>query len=565
MDAKISKWANNVLPTVATVGVAAVALVTVVIVSAHVGISDELRAQLIAGTGLALLLLLLFATGPMRYKATGDVPAEPATTAPLFKQGARLTADQFSGLTTPVQKSLVEKQRGMSFRALYVGLDGRWSTSKVQSLMWTMIFVYALATIFIADEIGLTFDEGKTFGTMAFSANYLLLLGGPYAALVAAKGITSSQPDRKTTDDTSPSDKTVAQGLHEVVGDDDGNTDLGDFQFFLFNLVAAVVFLVSFVPDVQAGLPVLPDYLVALTGASALTYVGKKAFGTQTPSITAIVPGRVRPGGTLTIRGIGLTAGTRVPVVTVDGLAADDVTITRAPRTAVDEVQLAAKVPLRLAAGAGKSVSVQPTGGVAAATGTIEVIDTALTSDPDPVVWAPLAALTLNGSDLVTVEAGNVVVKIGDETVLTVVEVTPTKIRATLPEVLDPAVPPAPRLSLNVTLADGTERAGGSIAVVVPQMVVTSVAPAPVVVTAGAAMTITGTGFGPQPAAQVDGTVELGGQRVIWTAWTDTSVVASLPAANTPEFNALTALNGTSVPLKVQRTGRANGSLAVQL
>ncbi len=70
MDAKISKWANNVLPTVATVGIAAVALVTVVIVSAHVGISDELRARLIAGTSLALLLL--FATGPMRYTATGD-------------------------------------------------------------------------------------------------------------------------------------------------------------------------------------------------------------------------------------------------------------------------------------------------------------------------------------------------------------------------------------------------------------------------------------------------------------------------------------------------------------
>lgn len=564
MSVKIETWTRNVLPTVATIGAAAVALVVVVLVCANVGISDQLRAQLIAGTGLTLVLLLTFATGPKLHTATDDVPRNPATEDPLYKRGTRLTAAQYNGLI-PAQQELVEEQRGMLFRSLYVGLDGRWSTSKVQALMWTLVFVYALVTFFIADQIGMSFNDKMTFGTLTFPDNYLLLLGGPYAALVAAKGITASRSDQKTTDETSPSDKTAAQGLQEVVSDDDGNTDLGDFQFFLFNLVALAVFLVSFVPDIKAGLPVLPDYLVALTSASALAYLGKKGFETQTPSITAIVPGRVQPGGTLRIRGTGLSAGTREPVVTIDGreVAAADVQVERAPRTASDEVELTAKVPAGATAGAGKSVSVQPTGGVAGASGTVEIVDTALTSDPDPVVWAPWAAVTLNGADLVAVGAEHVTVTIGN-TSLSELEVTPTKIRGTLPGSLDPAVPPASRLALKVMLADGTER-DSSVTVAIPQMVVASVAPSPVVVAAGAAITITGTSFGDQPADPGDGTVELGGQGLTWTAWTDTSIVASLPAENTPELNALTALAGTSVPLKVQRPGRKNGSLAVQL
>jgi hypothetical protein len=559
----VPKWSTRVLPALGLVIAGTGVFVIVVVATAKLGLSDQLRAQLIAGAGLGLVLLLMFATGPKHYTAINDVPAAPPTDEPMYKRNSRLTKAQYDALPAE-QQELVESQRGMLFRSLYVGVDGRWSTSKVQSLMWTLIFVYTLVTIFIADQIGLKFNEDVTFGTLTFPDNYLLLLGGPYAALVAAKGITSSQSDQKTTDDTSPADKSVAQGLREVVGDDDGNADLGDFQFFLFNLIAVAVFLVLFVPDVQAGLPVLPDYLVALTSASALGYLGKKAFGAQTPSITAILPVRVRPAGMLTIHGTGLTVGTRTPIVTIDGMAADEVKITRVPRTASDGVQLTAKVPVGVAAGAGKTVSVRPTGDVAAATGTIEVVDTELTSDPDPVVWTPSAGVTLNGSELLA--PGNnsqVVVRIGG-TSLENVDVTSTRIRGTLPQALDPAVPPSARLPLRVTLADGTE-VSGSVAVAIPRIMVTSVAPTPVVVAAGAATTIAGTAFGPQPAMQADGTVELGGQRLAWTAWTDTSIVASLPAADTAELTALTALKGTSVPLVAARLGRTSGALAVQL
>lgn len=564
MAAKTPKWAQTALPSVLTIGATAAVFALVVFLSAKLGLSDQLRAQLIAGTGLALVLVLMFATGTKHYTAINDVPAQAKDDPPLYKRNARLEVDQYNKLKETNQQHLVENQRGLLFRSLYVGLDGRWSTSKVQSLMWTLIFVYTLATIFIAQQIGLTFNEGVgTFGTLTFPVNYLLLLGGPYAALVAAKGITSSQSDQKTTDDTSPADKTVAQGLREVVGDDDGNTDLGDFQYFLFNLVAVVVFLVTFVPNVQGGLPLLPDYLVALTSASALGYLGKKAFGAQTASITAIVPGRVRPGGQLTIRGTGLAVGASEPVVTVDGLPASNVAITRVPRTATDEVELTATVPGGVTPGAGKSVSVQPTGGVAAVSGTVEIVDTAMTSDPDPVVWAPLETLALGGADLAVAGTETVAVMVGN-TPLENLDVTPTKIRGSLPAVLNPAEPPARRLPLSITLADTSTR-GGSVAVAIPQMVVTSVAPAPVVVAADAAVTITGTGFGPQPATPEGGSVELGRKPLKWTAWTDTSIVASLPAAATTELNDLTALKGTSVPLKVERPGRKNGSLAVQL
>jgi hypothetical protein len=170
-------------------------LVGVVVVCAHIAISDQLRAQLIAGTGLALVMALMFVTGPKRFTAVDDVPNAPATEKPLYVRGTRLTKAEYAGLTTAGQKSAVEAQRGMLFRALYVGLDGRWSTSKVQALAWTLIFAYTLTTIFIADQIGLVFTNGDTFGTLNFPENYLLLLGGPFAALVGAKGITASNSD----------------------------------------------------------------------------------------------------------------------------------------------------------------------------------------------------------------------------------------------------------------------------------------------------------------------------------------------------------------------------------
>ena len=62
----------------------------------------------------------------------------------------------------------------------------------------------------------------------------------------------------------------------QLTSNGQGQTDIGDFQYGAFNLVALTFLLVHFIPKVSAGLPTMPDSLVGLTSVSALIYVGKK-------------------------------------------------------------------------------------------------------------------------------------------------------------------------------------------------------------------------------------------------------------------------------------------------
>jgi hypothetical protein len=70
--------------------------------------------------------------------------------------------------------------------------------------------------------------------------------------------------------------KTAATAVKDIVANDQGDLDLGDTQYFLFNLVALAAFFIAFFRD-PTQQPVLPDTLVGLTSASAAAYVAKKA------------------------------------------------------------------------------------------------------------------------------------------------------------------------------------------------------------------------------------------------------------------------------------------------
>jgi hypothetical protein len=180
-----------------------------------------------------------------------------------------------------------------SYSNLWIGQDGRWSTSKVSMLAWTYVLVWALLTLVIADSLGVHSASDATTGLidgLSFQDNYLLLLGGPFAAAVLAKAITSTAVDNGDSKPNGTPDPS------QVVTNDQGQADIGDFQYFAFNLVALVYFFVRFTPHVAAGLPVIPDALVGLTSVSALAYIGKKAVSSQTPSITDVEPKIVTAG-----------------------------------------------------------------------------------------------------------------------------------------------------------------------------------------------------------------------------------------------------------------------------
>jgi len=241
-----------------------------------------------------------------------------------------------------------------SFLATVVlGRDGRTSTSKTFILMWTLLVAWALSALLIAGEfahlhacvsssgavksaasscagndVGLLQAGWKHFLQVGVSGNYLVLLGVPATAGVAAKGITQSQATGTgfkapvAKDGPNP----VAR-VAEIFSADDGTTDIGDFQYMVFNLIAAVYFVVQFVKPDGSGLPTMPDTLLGLTSVSAALYVGKKAVTHSRPTVTGVFPQPVQANTRFTIIGESLTAEPTAPTdaapqVSIDGVPA---------------------------------------------------------------------------------------------------------------------------------------------------------------------------------------------------------------------------------------------------
>lgn len=107
---------------------------------------------------------------------------------------------------------------------------------------------------------------------------------------------------------SSDKDTKAMARIAQTFSADDGTTDIGDFQYVIFNLVTAVYFVAEFVRPSSRGLPVIPDTLLGLTSVSAALYVGKKAATRTQPTITGVFPSILRVGEEAVITGSGLTA-----------------------------------------------------------------------------------------------------------------------------------------------------------------------------------------------------------------------------------------------------------------
>lgn len=228
------------------------------------------------------------------------------------------------------------RHRGV--KALVIGADGRASTSKVQVLMWTLAVLYAFTFLLLW---GRSFGCGtqKTdlceeargvrgiFGDVLeepLETEYYALLGLPTAAAVAAKALTVNKVAKGEVvkEKATADEKGIGRGLAEVVSADNGRTDLIDFQYFAFNLLALAYFLFQFVARPAEGLPEIPPTLIALTGVAVAAYTGKKALETEGPSISAVIPRRLAVGEatTLTVMGAGFGAGSDRDRLAIDGV-----------------------------------------------------------------------------------------------------------------------------------------------------------------------------------------------------------------------------------------------------
>jgi hypothetical protein len=262
--------------------------------------------ELAAGLVIIALVALLQMKGSTSLVANEDITytdapagAPPATngTQRTIKKGATIPAALKENPSVADKYNTVKRSW---LGAIITGQDNRTSTSKTVVLLWTLAEAFGLLALILGWIFGNKAPWSALVGK-PLQAEYLLLLGGPYAAAVVAKFATSSSADSKTT--ATPGTSTASQ----LVTDDDGNGELGDLQYVLFNIIGLVFFLGTFIPHPYGGFPDLPALLTGLMLTSVAGYSAKKFLTQGGPTLSSVVPARAAPGATVTVYGSGLT------------------------------------------------------------------------------------------------------------------------------------------------------------------------------------------------------------------------------------------------------------------
>lgn len=243
-----------------------------------------------------------------RERPFGDTvtPADISTTA-IFGGSDDLR-------TSFLPRQLLPRTRRSSTAAhggLITGADNRYSTGKVVAVAWTVLVAWMVVTeAYIAAALSKPFsDQLDGPSDLCF-----VFLGGPYAAAAIALASTQTKILQGTLTKTAADSPAPL----DVIADDNGNIDVYDFQYTLFNLVALAIVAFSFIGHPSESLPKIPQFLAILTGGAALTYTVNKTISTDGPQITSVMPARARIGDIITITGVRLApvaAGSAMPTV----------------------------------------------------------------------------------------------------------------------------------------------------------------------------------------------------------------------------------------------------------
>jgi hypothetical protein len=190
---------------------------------------------------------------------------------------------------------------------ILIGADNRLSTSKLAAFAWTWTLAWAMLSLAIANWVGQPAGWDALVDGGLYD-EYLILLGGPFVALVGAKALVQGRVasgDQVKSEATG--DQTVANRVSQAFSNDSGQTDLVDSQYLIFTALSLTVFVVMFVTRDAGGLPRLPDLLVGLSSVGATAYVANKfAVADAPPHLDRVVPGRAAPGDQIVIYGRNL-------------------------------------------------------------------------------------------------------------------------------------------------------------------------------------------------------------------------------------------------------------------
>jgi len=216
------------------------------------------------------------------------------------------SAQVMAAIVTGVGLALVALIGGRyrGFFSPLIGGDGRASTSKTSVALWTVVLLWGLA--YLLGEVIYDNANLDTVIPQLQLDDYLILLGGPFAAAVIAKGAVSYKMSNGSLQKTVDSDSTTASAgklFGDLFKNDKDSADLVDTQYLLFNLLALAYFVLAFRKDSPAVLPAMPPVLLGLTGSAAALYSGNKVVEANKPSVTGVSPATARPGDTVKITG----------------------------------------------------------------------------------------------------------------------------------------------------------------------------------------------------------------------------------------------------------------------
>jgi lysophospholipase L1-like esterase len=251
-------------------------------------VTDYSELALVIAAAVVLLILVL--VGVIRAQQIVIARSAGTYTPPATAEGAPPARTARAGDLIPLNDRAAAEQAGIQtdaktlrlLRGLVVGTDNRLSTSKTVVAVWTMAIFYGLLALLIARWLGDSTGWNKLIHH-GLQDEYLLLLGGPYAAAVLAKYQASG-------DSTKTSAVPGSARPKDLIANDSGNTDLGDFQYVLFNLLTLGWYLSELIPHLHAGMPDMPSLLSGLALTSAGGYAAKKFVGQATPTLTSVVP-----------------------------------------------------------------------------------------------------------------------------------------------------------------------------------------------------------------------------------------------------------------------------------
>lgn len=359
--------------------------------------SDSITTLSKAVTGLAAIAALGFVVVALAARSTkGEQLGWPdsrwwaatfATTVMCVFLGLLHATDR-KPTTTGVSK-------GYGIFRPVIGGDRRWSTSLTQLALWTMAVGLAFAFL-----VGRVMFEGVEFDKVIPGDRwdeYLLLLGGPFAAAVLAKGLVTFKMTNGTLQKTEPAEDDRPKAS-QIVTSDDGGSDLVDAQYLLFNIVALGYFVIEFV---RSGvLPEMPSPLLALTGGAAALYTANKAATSNPPTITAVTPRTATWGDTVTVFGSnfvpsGDSTPNRQVTVTISGCPESIATVEPAEAT-----KARFRIPVTAAPGQ-KTLMLTSASGVQTAPQDLEI------RANDPVLTGLAARQSLRPGRSVTVTGRN--------------------------------------------------------------------------------------------------------------------------------------------------------------